>query len=189
MMEKDSSTATDHTGTSNVGEQEHVEEAQGRFSKFMSKVAEITIGTAQKEALNKENAWLAQEAAEFGKGVPPEKLKENTDEMFDKISQYAKLELEGTLGELKCLEHMNRVTATKYSEMLSTAEGLKAFQLGLHKKYQELLPVFAEIDELETSVAEFERVTELLEAYSKRLDEKSLIVMKQRHNKLDRLQR
>mmetsp|Transcript_16042 Transcript_16042/g.18152 ORF Transcript_16042/g.18152 Transcript_16042/m.18152 type:complete len:226 (-) Transcript_16042:1196-1873(-) len=165
------------------------EEKKGRFSKLLSKVAEITLGGSAEDRKNKQDVILAQEAEEFSKGVSPYRLKTETADMFEKLGDYAKLEVEGSLSELKCLEQMNRVTAAKYSEMLSTAEGLKAFQEGLFKKYDELSPVFAEIDKLEKSVLEFERITELLDQYSKRLDEKSLVVMKQRHNALDKLQK
>ena len=124
----------------------------------------------------KESELLEKEAASFD---AEKTLAEDTRRMFDKVSEYATLELKGTLSELQCLEQMNRVTAAKYKEMVSTAEGLAAFQDELRKKYQELSPVFQEIEQMNKAVEDLEKVANALDAYSKRLEEKAIMLQKQ----------
>ena len=123
----------------------------------------------------KESELLENEALSFD---ADRTLREDTQKMFEKVSEYATLELKGTLSELQCLEQMNRVTAAKYKEMVSTAEGLAAFQEELRKKYQELSPVFEEIDEMHKAVDDLEKVANALDVYSKSLEQKAILLQK-----------
>lgn len=105
--------------------------------------------------------------------IPKERLAVEAERFLSSATEYAKIELEGTLSELELLQQMNQVTAAKYSEMASTAEGLRAFAQDLHKKKAELEPVFAEIEAMEKAAAELEGIVNQLDDYSRRLEAKA----------------
>jgi len=74
------------------------------------------------------------------------------------------------LSELECLQKLNRMSVAKYEELSSTVEGLDDFQAELFRKYDELRPAFAEIDQLHDVVCELEVATQYLDTYTKRLE-------------------
>lgn len=110
-------------------------------------------------------------------------LPKDVKQMLEKVSEYATLELNGTLSELKCLEQMNRVTAEKYGEFLSVTEGLGALKGQFKEKYKELQPVFKEIEDMDNAVTDLEKATDVLDAYSKRLEEKAILMQAKSLNK------
>jgi hypothetical protein len=78
-----------------------------------------------------------------------ETLSENTQKLFDNVSDYMRSELEGFLRNLfqsnsnyllvtsedfKLLETMNQLTKEKYSEMTTTTRGLADFMEQLQKR-------------------------------------------------------
>lgn len=152
---------------------------EGKLSGLLKKVTGQSFSESEsvEDMPRSESELLSREGGTFD---PDLTLQRDTQKMFEKVAEYATLELQGTLSELQCLEQMNRVTAAKYSEMVSTAEGLGAFQQELRNKYKELTPVFGEIQEMEVAVTHLENITQKLDDYSKRLEEKAALLQKER---------
>ena len=74
---------------------------------------------------------------------------------------------------VKLLEQMNRVTATKYSDMRQITANVSKGVEQLNDKYRELQPYLEQVDQIEESVARLEAAAFKLDSYSKRLEAKS----------------
>ena len=67
---------------------------------------------------------------------------------------------------------MNRVTATKYSDMRQITANVSKGVEQLNDKYRELQPYLKQVDQIEESVARLEAAAFKLDSYSKRLEAK-----------------
>ncbi|XP_022901910.1 biogenesis of lysosome-related organelles complex 1 subunit 2 [Onthophagus taurus] len=92
--------------------------------------------------------------------------------MFNKTADYLYGELTSTLEDYKLLENMNKVTATKYSDMKQIANSVENSMVDLKEKYDMLQPFLEQIDQIEDSVTKLEQAAYKLDAYSKRLETK-----------------
>lgn len=92
--------------------------------------------------------------------------------LFGKTSDYLYGELTANLDDYKLLETMNRVTWTKYTDMRQIAVNVSKNMTDLNVKHDSLLPLLAQIDQIEDSVAKLEQAAYKLDAYSKRLEAK-----------------
>lgn len=91
---------------------------------------------------------------------------------FAKSSDWISGELEATSEEYELLEKMNRLTATKYSDMRQITGNVAKGISGLNDKYKELQPYIDQIDQIDASVQQLETAAFKLDAYSKRLEAK-----------------
>eukprot|EP00027_Filamoeba_sp_ATCC50430_P000036 CAMPEP_0168550440 /NCGR_PEP_ID=MMETSP0413-20121227/5641_1 /TAXON_ID=136452 /ORGANISM="Filamoeba nolandi, Strain NC-AS-23-1" /LENGTH=138 /DNA_ID=CAMNT_0008580901 /DNA_START=23 /DNA_END=435 /DNA_ORIENTATION=+ len=103
---------------------------------------------------------------------PSPALLEASRVMFTNLSDYLQSELQVAAEDFKLLENMNNVTLEKYVEMTNTAQSLSTFMEDLQKKYAEFEPYIQKINQIDTNVAELESTVQLLDDYSKRLEEK-----------------
>lgn len=92
--------------------------------------------------------------------------------MFSKTADWVAGELENTTEEYKLLEQMNKVTATKYSDMQQITGNIARGISQLNEKYRELQPYLEQIDQIDESVQRLEQAAFKLDAYSKRLEAK-----------------
>ena len=92
--------------------------------------------------------------------------------MFSKTSDWIAAELESTTEDYKLLEQMNKVTATKYSDMEQITANINKGMTQLNSKYQELQPYLDQIDQIDQSVSRLEQAAFKLDSYSKRLEAK-----------------
>ncbi|VEN46083.1 unnamed protein product [Callosobruchus maculatus] len=92
--------------------------------------------------------------------------------MFSKTSDYLFGELTSTLDDYGLLENMNRAVITKYCDMKHLAVNVKKSMTALQEKYNSLLPLLQQIDQIEDSVIKLEQAAYKLDAYSKRLEAK-----------------
>ncbi|CAG9768306.1 unnamed protein product [Ceutorhynchus assimilis] len=92
--------------------------------------------------------------------------------LFSKTSEYLYGELTSTLDDYKLLENMNRATITKYSDMKHIAVNVSKSMGELNEKYDTLIPLLQQIDQIEDSVIKLEQAAYKLDAYSKRLETK-----------------
>ena len=92
--------------------------------------------------------------------------------MFSKSGAWIEGELEATTEEYKLIEQMNRLTATKYSDMSQITDNISKGVHKLNGKYAELAPYLEQIDQIDESVARLEQAAFKLDAYSKRLEAK-----------------
>ena len=67
---------------------------------------------------------------------------------------------------------MNRVTATKYSDMEQITANIARGMSNLNLQYGQLQPYLEQIDQIDESVARLEAAAFKLDAYSKRLEAK-----------------
>ncbi|KAL1491272.1 hypothetical protein ABEB36_011892 [Hypothenemus hampei] len=92
--------------------------------------------------------------------------------LFSKTSEYLYGELTSTLDDYKLLENMNRATIAKYSDMKHIANNISKNVTELNSKYELLLPLLEQIDQIEDSVMKLEQAAYKLDAYTKRLEAK-----------------
>ncbi|ENN76290.1 biogenesis of lysosome-related organelles complex 1 subunit 2 [Dendroctonus ponderosae] len=92
--------------------------------------------------------------------------------LFSKTSDYLYGELTSTLDDYKLLENMNRATISKYSDMKNIATNVGKSMVELNQKYDALIPLLQQIDQIEDSVVKLEQAAYKLDAYSKRLEAK-----------------
>ena len=92
--------------------------------------------------------------------------------MFSKSGTWIQGELESTSEEYRLLEQMNRLTATKYSDMSQITGNIAKGVTELNHKYAELSPYLEQIDQIADSVDRLEGAAFKLDAYSKRLEAK-----------------
>jgi len=101
--------------------------------------------------------------------------------MFSKTSDWISAELETTAEDYKLLEQMNKVTATKYSDMEQITANISKGMNQLNVKYQELQPYLDQIDQIDESVSRLEQAAYKLDSYSKRLEAKFQSLEKRNH--------
>jgi len=100
---------------------------------------------------------------------------------FSKTSQWINAELQSTQQDYKLLEQMNKVTATKYSDMEQITSNINKGMVQLNEKYRELQPYLDQIDQIDESVTRLEQAAYKLDSYSKRLEAK-FISLEKRNN-------
>lgn len=91
---------------------------------------------------------------------------------FSATSDWISAELESTTEDYKLIEQMNRVTATKYSDMEQITANIAKGMNQLNVSYEQLQPYLEQIDQIDESVARLEAAAFKLDAYSKRLEAK-----------------
>ncbi|XP_028142108.2 biogenesis of lysosome-related organelles complex 1 subunit 2 [Diabrotica virgifera virgifera] len=99
-------------------------------------------------------------------------LSQLANTMFSKTSEYLYGELTSTLDDYRLLEVMNKSVITKYSDMKNLAVNVKKSMNELNEKYNSLIPLLQQIDQIEASVVKLEQAAYKLDAYSKRLEAK-----------------
>jgi biogenesis of lysosome-related organelles complex 1 subunit 2 len=93
-------------------------------------------------------------------------------EAFTATSDWISAELESTTEDYKLIEQMNRVTATKYSDMEQITANIAKGMSQLNVGYTQLQPYLEQIDQIDESVGRLESAAFKLDAYSKRLEDK-----------------
>jgi len=91
---------------------------------------------------------------------------------FSATSDWISAELESTTEDYKLIEQMNRVTATKYSDMEQITANIGKGMSQLNIAYTQLQPYLEQIDQIDESVGRLEAAAFKLDAYSKRLEAK-----------------
>ena len=91
---------------------------------------------------------------------------------FLATSDWISAELESTTEDYKLIEQMNRVTATKYSDMEQITANIAKGMTQLNIGYAQLQPYLEQIDHIDESVSRLEAAAFKLDAYSKRLEAK-----------------
>ena len=91
---------------------------------------------------------------------------------FSATSDWISAELESTTEDYKLIEQMNRVTATKYSDMEQITANIAKGMTQLNVGYAQLQPYLEQIDHIDESVGRLEAAAFKLDAYSKRLESK-----------------
>ncbi|XP_053955693.1 biogenesis of lysosome-related organelles complex 1 subunit 2 [Anastrepha ludens] len=86
--------------------------------------------------------------------------------MFRKTEEYISNELNAPLEDYKLLEEMNKATVAKYSDMQQIAENLSVSTNELSIKFQLLVPLMKQIDEISDTVDKLEAAAYKLDAYS-----------------------
>ncbi|CAH1176052.1 unnamed protein product [Phaedon cochleariae] len=99
-------------------------------------------------------------------------LSQLANKMFSKTSEYLYGELTSTLDDYRLLENMNQVVITKYSDMKHLAVNVKKSMLDLNDRYNTLIPLLEQIDQIEDSIIKLEQAAYKLDSYSKRLETK-----------------
>lgn len=92
--------------------------------------------------------------------------------MFNKSADWITGELGATVEDYQLIEKMNKVTTTKYSDMVQIAANIAKGMSQLNEKYQELQPYLDQIDQIDESVSRLEQAAFKLDNYSKKLEAK-----------------
>lgn len=100
--------------------------------------------------------------------------------MFRKTEEYISNELNAPLEDYKLLEEMNKATVAKYSDMQQIAENLSASTNELSIKFQQLVPLMKQIDEISDTVDKLEAAAYKLDAYSIALENRVKSVLQRK---------
>ncbi|XP_039964495.1 biogenesis of lysosome-related organelles complex 1 subunit 2 [Bactrocera neohumeralis] len=100
--------------------------------------------------------------------------------MFRKTEDYISNELNAPLEDYKLLEEMNKATVAKYSDMQQIAENLSVSTNELSIKFQQLVPLMKQIDEISDTVDKLEAAAYKLDAYSIALENRVKSVLQRR---------
>jgi biogenesis of lysosome-related organelles complex 1 subunit 2 len=71
---------------------------------------------------------------------PSDRLRQMSDEMFDRISKYVKVELEATTSDYELLETINKMTAERYRTMTEQMRVVNSNILDLYDKHARVCP-------------------------------------------------
>ncbi|XP_011195866.1 biogenesis of lysosome-related organelles complex 1 subunit 2 [Zeugodacus cucurbitae] len=102
--------------------------------------------------------------------------------MFRKTEEYISNELNAPLEDYKLLEEMNKATVAKYSDMQQIAENLSVSTNELSIKFQQLVPLMKQIDEISDTVDKLEAAAYKLDAYSIALENRVKSVLQRKTN-------
>ncbi|XP_054733754.1 biogenesis of lysosome-related organelles complex 1 subunit 2 [Anastrepha obliqua] len=100
--------------------------------------------------------------------------------MFRKTEEYISNELNAPLEDYKLLEEMNKATVAKYSDMQQIAENLSVSTNELSIKFQLLVPLMKQIDEISDTVDKLEAAAYKLDAYSIALENRVKSVLQRK---------
>ncbi|XP_045470621.1 biogenesis of lysosome-related organelles complex 1 subunit 2 [Harmonia axyridis] len=92
--------------------------------------------------------------------------------MFNKSAEYLYGELTASLDDYRLIEEMNQATTAKYNDMKHIAVNVSKSLVELNAKYESLIPLLGQIDQLEDNVTKLEQAAYKLDAYTKRLEAK-----------------
>ncbi|XP_037936473.1 biogenesis of lysosome-related organelles complex 1 subunit 2 [Teleopsis dalmanni] len=100
--------------------------------------------------------------------------------MFRKTEEYITHEINTPLEDYKLLEDMNKATVAKYSDMRQIAENLSVSTNELSYKFQQLIPLMKQIDEISDTVDKLEAAAYKLDAYSIALENRVKSVLQRK---------
>ncbi|XP_067646449.1 biogenesis of lysosome-related organelles complex 1 subunit 2 [Eurosta solidaginis] len=100
--------------------------------------------------------------------------------MFRKTEEYISNELNAPLEDYKLLEEMNKATVAKYADMQQIAENLNVSTNELSIKFQQLVPLMKQIDEISDTVDKLEAAAYKLDAYSIALENRIKSVLQRK---------
>ena len=102
-----------------------------------------------------------------------EDIAQKTSDFFNSVIDLVKEEASATTGELEYLEKMNALASSEYAEIADSVSSLEAFQEDVAKKQAALASCVEEIESLDQSSLELEKVVGLLDEYTKRIEAKA----------------
>ena len=102
-----------------------------------------------------------------------EDIEQKTSDFFNSVIDLVKEEASATTGELEYLEKMNALASSEYAEIADSVSSLEAFQEDVAKKQAALASCVEEIESLDQSSLELEKVVGLLDEYTKRIEAKA----------------
>ncbi|XP_013105160.1 biogenesis of lysosome-related organelles complex 1 subunit 2 [Stomoxys calcitrans] len=100
--------------------------------------------------------------------------------MFRKTEEYITNELQTPIEDYQLLENMNRATIGKYSDMRQIAQNLSVSTAELSVKFQALIPLMQQIDEISDTVDKLEAAAYKLDAYSIALENRVKSVLQRK---------
>ncbi|XP_061389414.1 biogenesis of lysosome-related organelles complex 1 subunit 2 [Musca vetustissima] len=100
--------------------------------------------------------------------------------MFRKTEEYITNELQAPIEDYQLLENMNRATIGKYSDMRQIAQNLAVSTTDLSVKFQALVPLMQQIDEISDTVDKLEAAAYKLDAYSIALENRVKSVLQRK---------
>ena len=99
-------------------------------------------------------------------------LNELSKEMLKSTGDYVKMEIDICIADYITLEKMNTVLNDKYNNLADVSSSINVEMTKLNETYTNLIPMLAQIDDLENCVNQLEQSANKLEIYSKRLETK-----------------
>jgi hypothetical protein len=93
-------------------------------------------------------------------------------EMIESTGEYIKAEVDTCVADYKALERMNRALTDRYVDMSKQTASIRTEMTRLNESYTDLLPVLAQVDDVEKCVDTLEQTTIKLDAYSKKLEQR-----------------
>ncbi|KAI6652827.1 Biogenesis of lysosome-related organelles complex 1 subunit 2 [Oopsacas minuta] len=99
-------------------------------------------------------------------------MRTKSQKMFEDVSKYVQGELETNASEYELLTKMNNGTTNKYKQLTVKCVEMTKQTQELDDKYEELMPYFAMIDQLDSNLGQLEHAVMKLDSASKQLENK-----------------
>ena len=99
-------------------------------------------------------------------------MRAKSHKMFEDVTQYVQGELEANAAEYELLTNMNNMTASKYKQMTERCEEITKQSVVLNENYEQLLPEFGKIDQLDSNLTQLEQAVAALDMATKQLENK-----------------
>ena len=99
-------------------------------------------------------------------------MRAKSQKMFEDVTQYVQGELEANAAEYDLLTNMNNTTASKYKQMTERCEVITKQTEALNENYEQLLPEFGKIDQLDSNLTQLEQAVNSLDTATKQLENK-----------------
>eukprot|EP00823_Brevimastigomonas_motovehiculus_P003825 TRINITY_DN2397_c0_g1_i1.p1 TRINITY_DN2397_c0_g1~~TRINITY_DN2397_c0_g1_i1.p1 ORF type:complete len:234 (+),score=75.61 TRINITY_DN2397_c0_g1_i1:79-702(+) len=100
----------------------------------------------------------------------PITLEQQVRDMFAKLTQYMKGEIDVSMEDYRLLEQLNLIAGNKYKDMADKAEEFVVVVDSIAAKYNALKPFLSQIDDLDTKTGHLEQVVKQLDTYTEQLD-------------------
>ena len=99
-------------------------------------------------------------------------LNELTSEMLKSTADYIRAEVDMCTADYVTLEKMNRAVGERYKNFSDISTNITREMTSLNETYTVLIPMLAQIDDLEECVGQLEKSANKLDDYSKKLEQR-----------------
>ena len=117
-----------------------------------------------------DNNKLSDSQKSVTKSEEDDQLNNLSYEMLKSTGDYIRSEVDIVIADYKTLEKMNQIVSQKYNNLSEISTNINGEMSKLNDTYETLMPMLAQIDELEKCISRLEKSATKLDDYSKRLD-------------------
>lgn len=138
----------------------------------MSNTPELSKNTESEASKSSSPLPTSSNEAKSAGKTANQVLDELSKDMIKSTGEYIKGEIDLCISDYKVLEQMNKLVTERYKNLDKNAISITSEMNKLNAAYENIMPLLAQIDDVEKCVTELEQTANKLEVYSKRLENK-----------------